>query len=135
MTDGSPAARWVDAWFRAWTSHDPGALEPVYADGDVQRPEPFRERIAPRAYAEWAFADEESAEVWFAEPHVADAGAAACEWWAISRASGGSTETLAGVSLLRFDGSGRVVDERDYWSSHDGVHEPPDDWGPVAHHG
>jgi len=133
---GSPAERWVDAWFRAWSGHDVGALEPVYADGEVQRPEPFRERMVPRAYAEWAFADEESVEVWFAEPRVEDAGtAAACEWWAISRTSDGSTETLAGVSLLCFDAAGRVLDERDYWSSREGAHEPPADWGPVRHHG
>jgi hypothetical protein len=42
--------------------------------------------------------------------------------------------TLAGVSVLRFDESGLVVDQRDYWSQRDGRHEPPEGWGPVAHH-
>jgi hypothetical protein len=100
----------------------------------VQRSEPFRERIEPPAYAAWAFADEESVEVWFAEPYEQSDEAAACEWWAVSRDRSGTTTTLAGVSLIRFDESGRVVDQRDYWSSRDGAHRPPDDWGPVAHH-
>jgi SnoaL-like domain len=127
------SAAWVEAWFRAWSTHDAEALAPVYADGAVQRSEPFRERTDPREYARWAFADEESVRVWFAEPFVDDGGAAACEWWAISRSRDGGVETLAGVSLIRYGDDGRVVDQRDYWSSRAGAHEPPPDWGAVAH--
>jgi hypothetical protein len=129
------SAAWVEAWFRAWTTHDPDALAPVYGPGPVQRSEPFRERGDPLDYARWAFSDEESARVWFAAPYVDDGGAAACEWWAISRTSEGETVTLAGVSLIRFRDDGRVVDQRDYWSSREGAHEPPPDWGVVTHHG
>ena len=32
-------------------------------------------------------------------------------------------ETLAGVSLLRFDGDGLVVDQRDYWDVAEGRRE------------
>lgn len=131
----TPAARWIEAWFRAWTTHDPEALTPVYAAGRVQRSEPFRDLIEPRAYATWAFVDEERAEVWFAEPFVATGDAAACEWWVISHEASGSTVTLAGVSLVRFDDTGRVFEQRDYWSSREGAHRPPPGWGPVAHHG
>ena len=130
----TPAERWIDAWFRAWSRHEPAALADCYAPGPVQRSEPFRERIEPREYAAWAFADETVAEVWFAEPAVLAADAAACEWWAISQDRAGVTATLAGVSLLRFDFNGRVIDQRDYWSTRDGAHEPPPDWGPVARH-
>jgi hypothetical protein len=124
----TPARRWIEAWHRAWTQHDPDALAPVYADGPVQRSEPFREPIAPRDYAAWAFADEESAEVWFADPFVETDEAATCEWWAISRDTSGGVVTLAGVSLLRFGPDGRVVEQRDYWSQRDGAHEPPPGW-------
>jgi hypothetical protein len=130
----TPADRWVEAWFRAWRDHDPEALASVYTPGPVQRSEPFRERIEPRAYAASAFADEDSVEVWFAEPHHQSELAAACEWWAVSRDRGGATTTLGGVSLIRIDENGRVSDQRDYWSSRDGAHHPPDDWGPVAYH-
>jgi len=130
----TPARDWIDAWFSAWTTHDPEALANVYAEGPVHRSEPFREQGEPRRYAAWAFADEESAEVWFAEPHAELDGAAACEWWAISRDRSGGLATLAGVSLLRFGADGRVVDQRDYWSQQAGAHEPPPGWGPVARH-
>jgi len=130
----SHADRWIEAWFRAWSTHDAEALAPVYAPGRVQRSEPFRDLIEPRAYATWAFADEEAAEVWFATPFVATDETAACEWWAISRERTGGMVTLAGVSLVRFDAEGRVVEQRDYWSSREGEHRPPRGWGPVAHH-
>jgi hypothetical protein len=124
------AERWIDAWFRAWSEHDPAALAPVYADGEVQRSAPFREPIAPQEYAAWAFADEVAVEVWFAEPV-----GPACEWWAISTDAAGVTATLAGVSVLRFDDKGLVVEQHDYWHSEDGVHRPPPGWGPVRRHG
>lgn len=131
----TPADRWIDAWFRAWTEHDPGALAAVYADGPVQRSEPFREREEPQRYAAWAFSGEAAVEVWFREPLAENADAAACEWWAISRDAAGESVTLAGVSLLRFDPDGRVVDQRDYWSQQSGARQPPGDWLPAARHG
>jgi SnoaL-like protein len=127
------AERWAEAWFRAWSGHDPDALAAVYPPGPVQRSEPFRERIAPHDYATWAFAEEESVEVWFAAPASETPDGAACEWWAVSTDTSGQTVTLAGVSVLRFDESGLVVDQRDYWSQREGRHEPPKGWGPVAH--
>jgi len=125
-----PVEQWAEAWFRAWTEHDPSLLASVYVDGPVQRPSPFRELDEPQRYAAWAFSDEEAAEVWFAEPR-----GEACEWWAISRTDDGAVVTLAGVSLLRFDAEGRCVDQRDYWSERKGALEPPVGWGPVAFHG
>jgi hypothetical protein len=126
----TPAERWIDAWFRAWTEHDPAALDGVFAPGPVQRPGPFREPIVPQEYAAWAFSDEVAAEVWFAE-----AEGPACGWWAITTDTSGAKATLAGVSVLRFDDDGLVVEERDYWHQADGAHGPPDAWGPVRRHG
>jgi hypothetical protein len=130
----SAARRWIDAWVRAWTTHDAEALAPVYAAGALHRSEPFRERGDPRAYAVWAFGDEDEVECWFAEPWLETAAGAACEWWAVSRL-GETVVTLAGVSLRRFEGTGAVVEQSDYWSQADGRRPPPDGWGPAAAHG
>lgn len=132
--ESADVRRWIEAWAHGWAGHDVPRIGAMYAHGPVQRSEPFRERGDPRAYAEWAFTDERSAEVWFAEPSVAGADSAACEWWAISTLEDGSTITLAGVSLLHFDAEGLVDDQRDYWSEKEGSQRPPHDWGPVAVH-
>ena len=74
-----------------------------------------------RDYARWAFADEEGEpELWFAEPLV-DGDRAAVEYRAVLRVEGGEM-TLAGVTLLRFDEHGLVVEHRDYWAIEEGRH-------------
>ena len=47
---------------------------------------------------------------------------ATVEWWAVTT-SGGEDATLAGVSLLRFDDDGLVIDQRDYWHLEQGRRE------------
>jgi hypothetical protein len=39
---------------------------------------------------------------------------------------GGSIETLAGTSLLRFDADGLVIEQRDVWAGEPGRRELPD---------
>jgi len=46
-----------------------------------------------------------------------DGDRAAVEWSAETRLKDGSTEKLAGVSLIRFDADGLVVEQRDFWAS------------------
>ena len=122
MTETAEAAkRWAAAWQRAWEEHDSDLVASLYAAGASFRSAPFRDLQDPRAYAEWAFSDEDSAEPHFGEPIVAG-DRATVEWWAVS-ASGGKEATLAGVSLLRFDDEGLVVDQRDYWHIEPGRHE------------
>jgi hypothetical protein len=134
--DPAAAYRWLEGWALGWATHDVDLIASLYVEGPVQRSEPFREADEPARYAAWAFADEERAEVWFAEPSVTGADSAACEWWAISTGADGSIVTLAGVSLLRFAPDGRVEDQRDYWSQRAGAHRPWPGWGPAAaHHG
>jgi hypothetical protein len=113
MNTADAAKRWADEWQRAWREHDSDRVAALYAEGASFRSAPFRDLQDPRAYAEWAFADEDSAEPHFGEPIVSD-DRATVEWWTVST-SGGEVSTLAGVSLLRFDAGGLVVDERDYW--------------------
>ena len=79
------------------------------------------------AYASWAFASEEApVECRFGEP-IVDGDRATCEYWAVVR-SDGSEQTIAGVSVLRFDADGLVAFERDYWSVEIGRRDPPGDW-------
>jgi hypothetical protein len=134
--DPALVRRWIEGWALGWATHDVERIRGLYADGPVQRSEPFRELDEPGRYAAWAFSDERSAEVWFAEPSVLGAETAACEWWAISTNGDGSTVTLAGVSLLHFAADGRVDAQRDYWSQREGAHQPHDGFAPIAaHHG
>jgi len=91
----------------------------LYAPGAVYTSHPFREpEKSARDYALRAFADEELVECRYGEPVVAG-DRAAVEYWAILSADG-EEETLAGIALLRFDESGLVVEQRDYWSMQPG---------------
>jgi ketosteroid isomerase-like protein len=131
--DADAAARaWVDAWQRAWPAKDPELLAAAYADDVVFRSQPFRElhlgREGVLEYARWAFAEQEAfGGCWFGEP-VATGDRATVEYWAIF-VENGRPVTIAGVALLRFDGGGRVVGQRDYWSLEPGSREPPEGWG------
>jgi hypothetical protein len=71
---------------------------------------------------EWAFADQAAADCRFGAP-VVSGERAAVDWWAAITAKDGSVETVAGTSLLRFDGNGLVVEQRDAWSGETGRHE------------
>jgi ketosteroid isomerase-like protein len=107
------ARRWASEWERGWREHDVERIAALYAEGPVHRSAPFREPHGARWYAEWAFSDEDSAEPHFGEP-IVSGDQAIVEWWAVST-SGGKEETLAGVSLIRFDKNGLVAEQRDYW--------------------
>jgi len=76
-----------------------------------------------RKYVEWAFSDEQpGGDVRFGEPLV-DGDRAAVEWWAAVTANE-EPQTLAGVSLLRFDEEGLVAEQHDVWGSEPGHREP-----------
>ena len=53
-----------------------------------------------------------------------DGDRAAVEWWTFAR-EGGEDVTLAGISLLRFDAQGLVVEQRDAWAVTEGRVERP----------
>jgi len=128
------ARRWAETWARGWATHDAASIAALYADDAVFVSEPFRAPARPAEYAEWAFADEVRAEVWFAEP-LGDRDRASVAWWAISESVDGRATTLAGVSTLWFDAAGLVTRQFDYWNAaEDAAQPPPDGWGPVAAH-
>jgi hypothetical protein len=55
---------------------------------------------------------EENIECWFGEP-IASGDRAAIEWWGSWREQGQEL-TFAGVTVLRFNDHGKVIDHRDY---------------------
>lgn len=118
------ARAWVEGWSRAWPARDADAIGALYSSDAVFQSHPFRELQSPAAYAEWVFAEQGSVELRFGDP-IVDGERAAVEWWAVITSTRGAVETIAGVSLLRFDGGGRVVEQRDAWSSIDGRVELP----------
>jgi ketosteroid isomerase-like protein len=113
--DGRDAARrWRVTWERAWRDHDPAAIVALYADDALFQSHPFRSPQAPADYIVPTLAAEESTACEFDEPLV-DGDLAAVAWRAETQLKDGGREELAGVSLLRFDGEGLVVEQRDFW--------------------
>jgi hypothetical protein len=116
------AARWAETWERAWPPRDATAIEALYAGGASYRALAFRKPTTVDAYLAATFAGESEVECRFGAP-VAAGDRAAVEWWA-SWLESGEPVTLAGVTVLRFDADGLVVDHRDYWNEVD-RREPP----------
>jgi hypothetical protein len=107
------AQRWARVWERGWREHNAAAISALYAEGAVWQQHPFRE--PEPGYLARVFAEEESAQCQFGTPLV-DGDQAAVPWRAKTRLTDGGTEDMAGVSLLRFDAGGLVVEERDYFN-------------------
>ena len=126
------ATAWIDGWREAWLAEDPDGVAALYADDAVFVSQPFGEPHAgsagARKYAESAFGEERALDVRFGEPFVVDGERAVVEYWAVLEADGREV-TLAGVALVQFADSGKVVRQRDYWAMEDGRREPPPGWG------
>jgi ketosteroid isomerase-like protein len=128
VMDTEAAARgWVEGWTRGWTGPDAALIAALYAADAVFVSQPFRAPADPRAYAEWAFTEEDEVECRFGDPRVSG-DTAVVEYWAWIRFEG-REQTLGGVALLRFDGDGKVTEQRDYWAMEDGRIDPPAGWG------
>ena len=112
MDTREAAQRWADVWECGWREHDADAITALYADGAFRQQHPFRE--PEPGYLARVFAEEESAECRFGRP-IVDGDQAAVHWTAQTRLADGGTEDLAGVSVLRFDDSGLVLEHRDFW--------------------
>jgi hypothetical protein len=106
------AQRWADVWARGWREQDSGAIRALYAEGASWQQHPFHE--PDPGYLARVFAEEESARCEFGTP-IVDGDRAAVPWSAQTKLVDGGAEDLVGVSLLRFDGNGLVVEEQDIW--------------------
>jgi SnoaL-like domain len=106
------AQRWADVWARGWREHDLDAIAALNAEAASWQQHPFRE--PEPGYLTRVFAEEESARCEFGTPIVAG-DRAAVSWSAQTKLVDGGTEDLVGVSLLRFDGDGLVLEQLDVW--------------------
>jgi ketosteroid isomerase-like protein len=124
------ARRWAGVWERAWAAKDIEAIVALYSDSVRYRALVLREPelgvAGVRAYLQRTFGEEEAIDCHFGEPLVGG-DRAAVEWWS-SWTEGGQDLTLAGVTILRFDTDGMVVDHRDYWNQVDRREPPFDGW-------
>lgn len=118
---------WIAAWKRAWNSLDPDALDGVYAERCSFRTHPFREPEHPLEYARRVLAEEGDVDARVGEP-VVEGDRATVEWWA-TYVEAGREVTIAGCSVLRFDGDGRCAEQRDYWAETTGRRPPFAGWG------
>jgi len=116
-------------WEAAWPREDVDGIDALYARDAVFYSHPFRAQQAPAEYVAWAFRGQQSAECRFGQPLVQGA-RAAVEWWGVVTSTDGAVETLAGTSLLRFDETGLVVEQRDVWATREGRLELAD-WARV----
>jgi nuclear transport factor 2 (NTF2) superfamily protein len=124
------AQRWRDTWERAWPAKDVEAIAALYADETNYRALVFREPDegvdGVRGYLRRNFEVEHDIDVHFGTP-VAAGNRAACEWWACWREAGADL-TMSGVTVLRFNADGLIVDHRDYWNEVPGRQPPFDGW-------
>jgi hypothetical protein len=130
MNVEAAAARWADTWSRAWPERDVEAILALYAEVAVYRSPAFRTPdqglAGVRRYLGEQFAAEQNVECWFGRPIVAG-DRAAVEWWG-AWTEQGQELTYAGVTVLRFDDGGQVLEHRDY-DNHVERREPPyADW-------
>jgi SnoaL-like protein len=109
------AERWRDVWAGGWRAGEAQEIIALYAEGAYFQSHPFRDAQAPQDYIEPTLAEEEAADCEFGEP-IVDGDRAAVEWSAETKLKDGGTERLAGVSLLRFNEDGLVVEQRDFWA-------------------
>jgi predicted SnoaL-like aldol condensation-catalyzing enzyme len=127
---GAAAHRWVEAWTEAWPALDPEPIAARYSASASYRALAFREPNlgleGVRRYLTETFGVEEDVECRFGEP-IVSGDRAAVEWWA-SWSEEERPLTLAGVTVLRFDDEGKVVDHRDYWNEVDRRRGPYEGW-------
>lgn len=111
--DTETAARtWAETWRRAWPERDADAIVALYHEDAPYRSNPFRPPDTAAGYLHRELPREDDIECWFGEPIVMG-DRAAVQWWG-AWVEDGQQQTYAGVTVLRFDAGGKVVDHRDY---------------------
>ena len=125
METEAASARWAGTWQRAWPAGDVAAIEPLYAphasyrSSALAEPEPG----GVAAYLARQFAAEQDVRGRFGSRR-----SQGCRGVVGQLGGGRSAVTLDGVTVLRFEVDGRVVDHVDYWLSTRGRREPYPGW-------
>jgi hypothetical protein len=130
MDAETAARRWVETWSRAWPQRDVEAIAALYADTAAYRSPAFRPPYlglaGVRRYLGENLPAEENIVCRFGQP-IVSGDRAAVEWWS-SWTEQGQELTFAGVTVLRFDDQGQVVDHRDYDNHVERREQPYADW-------
>jgi hypothetical protein len=115
METRAAAARWRDTWESGWRRLDAGPIVALYREDAVFQSHPFRPTEPAAEYITRTLAEESAATCEFDEP-IVDGDRAAVSWHGSTRLKNGGSEELSGVSLLRFDADGLVIEQRDVWT-------------------
>lgn len=129
MNIADAAQHWARTWEQAWPSRDSKRIAQLYAPEATYRSHPHRdpEPGGAIAYTTKTFAEEDAIECRFGRP-IIDGDRAAVEWWA-SWQEAHRELTLSGITVLRFEHQGQVVDHVDYWVESAGRRVPFAGWG------
>jgi hypothetical protein len=114
MDARAAATRWRDTWERGWARLEAEPIIALYRADAVFQSHPFRPTEPAAEYIARVLAEETEATCEFGEP-IVDADRAAVTWRGTTTLRDGGDEELSGVSLLRFDGDGLVIEQRDVW--------------------
>jgi predicted SnoaL-like aldol condensation-catalyzing enzyme len=124
------ARTWAATWAASWPRKDRGAIADLYSQSASYRALAFREPghglAGVKHYLDVVFGEEADVECSFGEP-IVNGDRAAVQWWA-SWTEADQPLTMAGVTILRFDDEGKVVEHRDYWNQTDGRARPYQGW-------
>jgi transposase InsO family protein len=128
MDASAAAQRWADTWSQAWPRRDAEAIAALYSDAAVYRAPAFRPPVAggARGYLDEQFPVESNIDCRFGRP-IVSGDRAAVEWWG-SWTEEGQELTFAGVTVLRFDDQGRVIEHRDYYNHVERRESPYPGW-------
>ena len=114
-------SEWLDRYFRAWRSNDPGEVASLFAENAVYFYGPFKEPARGREaiVARWVAGSADQADVACDHEVLAthrDLGVA--HWHVRFRTQSGVTE-LDGVLTVRFNSSLECVEHREWYSRRD----------------
>lgn len=113
---------WLEAYGRAWETHDPDALVACFAEDAVYQWGPFGATV--RGHAEIRARSErsraEQGPVRFGHEPLAITldGRGIARWWAsVETADEATIEDLEGIFLVTFGPNGRCTDFREWWNT------------------
>jgi len=110
---------WLERYFQAWVSNDPGQVEGLFSPDATYWTDPFEEpqRGVTAIVAAWVAGVQHDVEYAF-EPLAVTGKVGIAHWRVTSRRPGSDTRDVRdGVLVLTFAANGRCVEHRE-WMSH-----------------